>query len=114
MHGKAHAGRLDAFTTILQCRAINYCQSCSEHEVIQPIYLLHSHMAIRQDSGQALQAAQHRGVFGFVIAWFGLWVKACLDAWEEGLIGLLRESLAITQRAINGASAWTLSGMFLM
>lgn len=60
---------------------------------------------------QASQAAQHRGVVAVVIAWFGIWAKACLDAWEEGLIGLLRESLAITQRAINGASAWTLSGV---
>jgi hypothetical protein len=53
---------------------------------------------------------QRRGLLAVILGWFAWLGKACLDAWEELCVGLLRESLSITQRAINGASAWTLSG----
>lgn len=58
--------------------------------------------------GHAVQ--QPRGIIAYFLLWIAWWIKACLDAWEETLNSLLREGLSITQRAINGASAWTLSG----
>lgn len=61
------------------------------------------------------QAAQRHGFVATLVAWYSWWVyrvcKAGLDACEEWSVGVLRESLQISQRAINGASAWTLSGI---
>lgn len=60
------------------------------------------------------QAAQRHGFVATLVAWYSWWVyrvcKAGLDACEEWSVGVLRECLQISQRAINGASAWTLSG----
>lgn len=64
--------------------------------------------------GQALQQRQQRGLLGALFAlWAGLvhWLTdGLLGAAEESISSLIREALALTQRTINGASAWTLSG----
>ena len=66
------------------------------------------------------RSTRRGGLIGLLIAWlawwhrvFVRWAKSCLDAAEETLNSMLRESLSITQRAINGASAWTLSSALL-
>jgi hypothetical protein len=42
-----------------------------------------------------------------VVRW---WQFTVLGVLEESISSVIREALALTQRSINGASAWTLSG----
>lgn len=72
----------------------------------------------RQQRG-ARASAQHRGLLlsclaalhaAIVRPLVNWWSYSVLGALEESIRSLIRESLALTQRSINGLSAWALSG----
>lgn len=52
----------------------------------------------------------HATLVAPVVRW---WQFTLLGVLEESISSVIREALALTQRSINGVSAWTLSGKAL-